>query len=105
MAASASWAIVPAINATVSFEVEDANPAKIELDRLPCIVGHSAALGPVRGMVRVVAPTDATVLINGETGAGKELIAEAIHKWSDRSPAGEISNCHLPTGTRRAQHF
>ena len=52
---------------------------------LPRIVGNSAALRRVLGMVRVVAPTDATVLINGETGTGKELIAEAIHGCSERS--------------------
>jgi len=50
--------------------------------RMPRIVGNSAALRRVLGMVRTVAPTDATVLINGETGSGKELIAEAIHKCS-----------------------
>jgi transcriptional regulator with GAF, ATPase, and Fis domain len=51
------------------------------------IVGNSAALRRVLGNVRVVAPTDATVLINGETGTGKELIADAIHKCSRRSRA------------------
>jgi transcriptional regulator with GAF, ATPase, and Fis domain len=39
----------------------------------PMIIGTSAALQRVLGMVRVVGPTDATVLINGETGTGKEL--------------------------------
>ena len=49
------------------------------------IIGNSAALQRVLGMLRIVSPTDATVLINGETGTGKELIAQAIHKYSDRS--------------------
>ena len=40
------------------------------------IIGDSAALRGVLDMVRIVAPTDATVLIEGETGTGKELIAE-----------------------------
>jgi transcriptional regulator with GAF, ATPase, and Fis domain len=52
---------------------------------LPKIIGNSAALQRVLRQVRIVASTDATVLINGETGTGKELIAEAIHKCSDRS--------------------
>jgi transcriptional regulator with GAF, ATPase, and Fis domain len=49
------------------------------------IVGSSAALKEVLDMVRAVAPTDSTVLIQGETGTGKELIARAIHKQSNRS--------------------
>jgi two-component system, NtrC family, response regulator AtoC len=53
----------------------------------PDIIGTSPALRDVLDMVRIVAPTDATVLINGETGTGKELIAEAIHKSSYRAKA------------------
>src|SRR5712691_4350540 len=93
MATQAGWATeAPAVNNTASFEIEDATSAKGALDSnglcgsgLPCIVGNSDALRRVLDMVRVVAPTDATVLINGETGTGKELLAEAIHKYSDRS--------------------
>src|SRR5258707_961596 len=87
------WASeVPAVSHTASFEIEDAKPAKGALDSnelvgkgLPRIIGTTAAFQRVLAMVRVVAPTDATVLINGETGTGKELIAEAIHKRSHRS--------------------
>jgi transcriptional regulator with GAF, ATPase, and Fis domain len=58
------------------------------------IVGNSAALRHVLKMVKIVAPTDATVLINGETGTGKELIAQAVHKCSDRSTGPFIKvNC------------
>jgi PAS domain S-box-containing protein len=46
------------------------------------IVGRSAALKRMLGLVEVVAPTNATVLILGETGTGKELIARAVHKMS-----------------------
>src|SRR5215472_7803283 len=48
------------------------------------IVGRSAALGRVLRQVEVVAPTDSGVLIQGETGTGKELIAQAIHNRSAR---------------------
>ncbi|MCI0410653.1 MAG: sigma 54-interacting transcriptional regulator, partial [Acidobacteria bacterium] len=48
------------------------------------IVGHSAALKKVLHQVEQVAPTDATVLICGETGTGKELVARAIHNLSRR---------------------
>jgi PAS domain S-box-containing protein len=58
------------------------------------IVGSSPALQNVLSSVLKVAPTDSTVLITGETGTGKELIARAIHKHSQRSRQAFISvNC------------
>jgi len=58
------------------------------------IVGSSAALKEVLSRVSKVAPTDATVLLTGETGTGKELIARAIHKRSRRSAKAFVTvNC------------
>jgi len=58
------------------------------------IVGNSAALRQVFNRVAKVAPTGSTVLITGETGTGKELIARAIHKASKRSDHAFVSvNC------------
>jgi PAS domain S-box-containing protein len=58
------------------------------------IVGSSAALKEVLSRVSKVAPTDATVLLTGETGTGKELIARAIHKRSKRSAKAFVAvNC------------
>jgi transcriptional regulator with GAF, ATPase, and Fis domain len=58
------------------------------------IIGDSPALRAVLAGVAKVAPTDSTVLITGETGTSKELIARAIHKGSSRSSRAFISvNC------------
>jgi len=58
------------------------------------VVGASAALRAVLSRVTKVAPTDSTVLLTGETGTGKELIARAIHKRSQRSSHAFVSvNC------------
>jgi formate hydrogenlyase transcriptional activator len=58
------------------------------------IVGSSAALRQVLAQVAKVAPTDSTVLISGETGTGKELVARAVHKRSNRSARAFIRvNC------------
>jgi transcriptional regulator with GAF, ATPase, and Fis domain len=58
------------------------------------IVGVSPALHTVLSRVSKVAPTDSTVLITGETGTGKELIARAVHKRSQRSSRAFVSvNC------------
>jgi transcriptional regulator with GAF, ATPase, and Fis domain len=56
---------------------------KVEV--LDGIIGRSRALQKVRTLVSKVASSDATVLITGETGTGKELVARAIHKQSERS--------------------
>jgi len=88
--------------------------AKVALDNyvfrgsgLPTIIGTSAALRSVLDMVRVVAPTDATVLINGETGTGKELIAEAIHKCSRRwnRPFVKVNCAAIPAGLLESELF
>src|SRR6266446_7142428 len=58
------------------------------------IVGTSTALQAVLSRVPKVAPTDSTILITGETETGKELVARAIHKHSQRSGQAFISvNC------------
>ncbi len=58
---------------------QDANPRRFEQ-----IIGNSPALESVLEQVERVAPTDSTVLVQGETGTGKELIARAIHNLSSR---------------------
>src|SRR5246500_3735184 len=80
-----------ALNRTVSFEIPAGVPANTEFDgdklcdrSSPRIVGASAALESVLEQVKQVASTDSTVLIEGETGTGKELIANAIHNASQR---------------------
>jgi len=71
------------------------------------IVGQSAALRHVFKDVEIVAPTDSTVLIYGETGTGKELIARAIHHLSRRSSAPFVKiNCAaIPTGLLESELF
>jgi len=111
MVTQTSWASeVLAVNRTASYEIEDATSAnsnELSANELPRIVGNSAALRRVLGLVRVVAPTDATVLINGETGTGKELIAEAIHKCSDRSngPLVKVNCAAIPLDLLESELF
>jgi formate hydrogenlyase transcriptional activator len=71
------------------------------------IIGKSAALRRVLQQVETVAPTDATVLISGETGTGKELIARAIHQLSPRRPNAFVKlNCAaIPTGLLESELF
>jgi formate hydrogenlyase transcriptional activator len=71
------------------------------------IVGHSAALRRVLKQIETVAPTDSTVLIYGETGSGKELVARAIHDLSSRGGNTFVKlNCAaIPTGLLESEMF
>ena len=71
------------------------------------IIGDSAVLQRVLEQSKTVAPSDATVLILGETGTGKELIARAVHRMSSRKDASFIKmNCAaIPTGLLESELF
>ena len=71
------------------------------------IIGHSKALQAVMQQVGKVAGSDATVLLLGETGTGKELVARAIHRLSQRANKGFIKlNCAaIPSGLLESELF
>ena len=74
---------------------------------LDTIVGRHGGLRPVLAQVALVAPTDATVLICGETGTGKEVIARAIHELSPRRKRNLVKvNCAaIPVGLLESELF
>jgi formate hydrogenlyase transcriptional activator len=79
-------------NATVS-RTDASNRGTVE-DAAHGIIGNSGILRTVLEQVDLVAPTDSTVLIQGETGTGKELIARAIHRLSARRNSAFVTlNC------------
>jgi formate hydrogenlyase transcriptional activator len=71
------------------------------------MLGESPAFQAVLKSVQIVAPTDATALILGETGTGKELVARAIHGWSGRSKHGFVKvNCAaIPSSLLESELF
>jgi len=71
------------------------------------IVGKSASLRRVLKQVETVAPTDSTVLVYGETGTGKELIARALHDFSSRrsKPFVKLNCAAIPTGLLESELF
>jgi formate hydrogenlyase transcriptional activator len=71
------------------------------------VIGRSAAIRAVLRQIETVAPTDSTVLICGETGTGKELVARAIHERSARSSNAFVKlNCAaIPTGLLESELF
>jgi DNA-binding NtrC family response regulator len=85
-----------------------------ELDRttltaelLPEMIGRSALMRELTRMIRLVAPRSATVLIEGETGSGKEVVAKAIHRLSTRAGKSfTVLNCAaIPESLLEAELF
>jgi formate hydrogenlyase transcriptional activator len=76
-------------------------------DKFEDIIGRSASLRTTLDLVQVVAPTSSTVLILGETGTGKELIARAIHNRSPRRdrPFVRVNCAAIPSGLLESELF
>jgi transcriptional regulator with GAF, ATPase, and Fis domain len=115
MSAQTSWASEALIvNHTAPFEIEEAVSAHVALDMneyrdsgFPKIIGKSPALQAVLERVKRVAPTDSTVLIQGETGTGKELIAQAIHNSGSRrgGPFVKVNCAAIPMDLLESELF
>jgi formate hydrogenlyase transcriptional activator len=71
------------------------------------IIGKSPAIKRVLEQVAIVAPTDATVLLHGETGTGKEMVARAIHNLSSRrhNPLVRVNCAAIPSGLLESELF
>src|SRR5580693_1099204 len=74
---------------------------------LPKIIGNSAPLREALRLLELVGPTETTVLIQGETGTGKELVAEAIHNCSNRSrgPFVKVNCAAIPAALLESELF
>jgi two-component system nitrogen regulation response regulator NtrX len=90
----------------VSLETEHRR-LRASLDDRYAIVGESRAIGEVLEIVAKVAPTPARVLIEGENGSGKELVARAIHRGSPRAdrPFVEVNCAAIPTELIESELF
>jgi formate hydrogenlyase transcriptional activator len=109
-----SWA-VPSKTTTTDFDsyvaldpyLESQRGARESRSGFEGIIGTSTALREVLDQIRTVAPTDSTVLIEGETGTGKELIAQAIHTNSRRRdrPFVKLNCAAIPPGLLESELF
>jgi formate hydrogenlyase transcriptional activator len=90
-------------NGETKYLVERVRPE----DKFEDIIGRSASLQAVLDQVKIVAPIDSTVLILGETGTGKELIARAVHNKSSRrdKPFVRVNCAAIPSGLLESELF
>lgn len=89
------------------FALKNAPKAREEakIDKKSEILGESAPILELQEMIRTIAPTSATVLITGESGVGKELVARAVHRESGRKGDFVAVNCGAFTDTLLASEL
>jgi transcriptional regulator with GAF, ATPase, and Fis domain len=81
-------------NFAEGFQIDEQTTAELHAEPLPGMIGCSRAMREMYRMVRLVAPRDTAVLLAGETGTGKELVARAIHELSSRAKHAFVAvNC------------
>jgi DNA-binding NtrC family response regulator len=87
--------------------VASAIPPVRRAETLPEMIGESGVMRELADMIRLVAPRTATVLIEGETGSGKEVVAKAVHRLSARSGKSfTVLNCAaIPESLLEAELF
>ena len=80
---------------------------KEQAGKTPVIVGESAGIAKIKHTIDVVAPTDARVLITGENGSGKELVARWLHEKSNRAkgPLVEVNCAAIPSELIESEMF
>lgn len=83
------------------------HPCLVQAETIPGMIGQARAMQKLYRLVRAVAPRKTTVLITGETGTGKELVAHAIHKLSERAdrPFVVINCAAIPETLLEAELF
>lgn len=95
-------------NATDKTElVKETKTLKRKISKVQEIVGDSASITKVKGMIERVAPTDARVLITGSNGTGKELVARWLHELSNRvsAPFIEVNCAAIPSELIESELF
>ena len=103
---------IPPVGVSVALRSPVPAPVSLRLVRpstmaLPEMVGESAAMMELARMIRLVAPRTATVLIEGETGTGKEVVAKALHRLSARAakPFVVLNCAAIPESLLEAELF
>ena len=84
-----------------------ANSSQVRTLPIPGLIGESAPMRELTQLIRLVAPRNSTVLIEGETGTGKEVVASAIHRLSSRSskPLTVLNCAAIPEALLEAELF
>jgi DNA-binding NtrC family response regulator len=98
--------VPPAITKTATVSVAS-NSSQPRTPPIPGLIGESAPMRELTHLIRLVAPRSSTVLIEGETGTGKEVVASAIHRLSSRSakPLTVLNCAAIPEALLEAELF
>ncbi len=99
--------ILPRLKTRLELQNADQQDQIIKAEAFGDMVGQSAALRRVANQIDIVAPTEASVLILGETGTGKELVAHEIHRRSARSdgPSVRVNCASIPRALFESEFF